>query len=541
MQLQIVLFSGAVTAGKSTVCEGLARRFGAKILKTKDIIQAKFPNAQSERRELQHLGDQLDAKTKGLWIRDELLRYTNSHDIEWSTERLVVVVDSVRRREQIDGVRRAYGPRVFHIHLTASEGELARRYSHRTKKSLDGELSSYSFVRKGSPTERQVNTLEQIADVVIETDRCDKHDVLIRVASHLGLYGREEDQLVDVVVGGQFGSEGKGHICSYLAPEYDVLIRVGGPNAGHKVFQDPEPYTHRQLPSGTLFSNAKLLIGPGAVINVDTLLKEAADCDVDATRLSIDPQAMIITDEDRENEAVLVESIGSTGQGVGYATSRRILGRSERVHTLARDTAALSQFCRPIGEELEEAYAKRRRILLEGTQGAGLSIYHGTYPYVTSRDTTVAGCLAEAGIPPIRVRRVVMVCRSYVIRVQSPTEGSSGPIKGELSWREISKRSGIPAKELKTVELGSVSKKQRRVGEFDWVLLKKAASLNAPTDIALTFADYIDIRNSQASRFEQLTGSTIRFAEEIEKVASAPVSLVSTRFHWRSIIDRRAW
>jgi adenylosuccinate synthase len=134
-----------------------------------------------------------------------------------------------------------------------------------------------------------------------------------------------------------------------------------------------------------------------------------------------------------------------------------------------------------------------------------------------------------------------MVCRSYVIRVQSPIKGSSGPIKGELTWKEISKRSGIPANELKTVELGSVSKKQRRVGEFDWVLLKKAASLNAPTDIAMTFADYIDIRNSQASRFEQLTGPTIRFAEEIEKVASAPVSLVSTRFHWRSIIDRRAW
>jgi adenylosuccinate synthase len=115
------------------------------------------------------------------------------------------------------------------------------------------------------------------------------------------------------------------------------------------------------------------------------------------------------------------------------------------------------------------------------------------------------------------------------------------PRSGEITWKEISRRSSIPEKELRGVELGSVSKKERRVGEFDWVLLRRAASLNAPTDIALTFADYIDKRNSEARRFEQLTSPTIRFTEEIEKVASASVSLVSTRFHWKSIIDRRTW
>jgi adenylosuccinate synthase len=536
MRLQIVLFSGAVTAGKSTVCQGLARRFRVDILKTKEVILARFPNAPSERRELQRLGDLLDKKTGGCWVRDELLRYINERKLEDS----IVAVDAVRKPEQVDAVRRAYGPRVVHIHLTAGDQELAKRYSRR-KHSLDRELPSYASVRTGSRTEARINSLEAIADVVIATDRCDKNDVLIRVASHLGLYGRAQEQLVDVIVGGQFGSEGKGHICSYLAPEYDVLMRVGGPNAGHKVFQDPKPYTHRQLPSGTLFSNAKLLIGPGAVINVETLLREIAECDVDTSRLSIDPQAMVISERDISNEANLVSMIGSTGQGVGEATARRILDRSAKAHTLVRDEPRLSPYCRPIADELEEAYAKRKRILLEGTQGTGLSIYHGAYPHVTSRDTTVAGCLAESGISPIRIRRVVMVCRSYVIRVKSPIRGSSGPLKGELTWKEISKRSGIPLRELQSVELGSVSQKQRRVGEFDWVQLKKSASLNAPTDIALTFADYIDAQNSQARRFERLTDPTIRFAEEIEKVASAPVSLISTRFHWKSIIDRRAW
>ncbi len=99
-----------------------------------------------------------------------------------------------------------YGPRVFHIHLTASEGELTRRYARR-KGNVDRELFSYSAVRK-SRTEKRINSLEDLADVVIATDRSGEADVLVCAASYLGLYGREQDQLVDVVVGGQFGSEG---------------------------------------------------------------------------------------------------------------------------------------------------------------------------------------------------------------------------------------------------------------------------------------------------------------------------------------------
>lgn len=89
--------------------------------------------------------------------------------------------------------------------------------------------------------------------------------------------------------------------------------------------------------------------------------------------------------------------------------------------------------------------------------------------------------------------------------------------------------------------IGSSNHKKRRVAEFDWNLLRKAASLNGPTDIALTFADYITIENRKARRFEQLAESTLRFIEEIERVSSAPVSLITTRFDARSIIDRRAW
>jgi adenylosuccinate synthase len=192
---------------------------------------------------------------------------------------------------------------------------------------------------------------------------------------------------------------------------------------------------------------------------------------------------------------------------------------------------------------LDNAFSQNRKVFLEGTQGTALSLFHGHYPHVTSRDTTVPGCLAEAGISATRVKKVIMVCRTYPIRVKSPTRRgkTSGYMSKELSWKEIEARAGFEPGELSTVEVGSVSHKQRRVAEFDWVLLRRAASLNAPTDIAITFTDYISKKNQNARRFEQLTEPTIRFIEEVERVAMAPVTLISTRFHDRGVIDRRAW
>lgn len=179
------------------------------------------------------------------------------------------------------------------------------------------------------------------------------------------------------------------------------------------------------------------------------------------------------------------------------------------------------------------------RILLEGTQGTGLSMFHGSYPHVISRDTTTAGCLAETGIAWNRVRSVIMVCRTYPIRVMNPVEGTSGPMKQELDWDEIARRSHIPAADLQEAERGSVSGTQRRVTEFDWELLRSAAELNGATEIALTFADYLDKRNQDARRYDQLQPETILFIEEVERVSGTPVTLICTRFDTRSVIDRR--
>ena len=534
MLKRVILLSGAVSSGKSTLSDGLRKRFKMEHLKTKEIIRQRFPASESERGALQKLGEQLDRKTSGSWVRDEISKH-----LEENPKTELLLVDAVRIEEQVEAIRKAFGPKVFHIHLDAPDDILSTRYSERKQPDVK-EFGSYSQVAKNR-TEKRINKLREVADAVIQTNRCTPDDVLVLAASNLNLYGLQHEKLVDVVIGGEYGSEGKGHIVSYLAREYDWLIRVGGPNAGHKVFQDPKPYTHHQLPSGTLFSSAKLMIAPGSVLNVQTLLKEINDCHVDNSRLFIDPQVMVIDSKDIKKETKLVEAIGSTGQGVGAATARRIMGRDDAKLKLAGDINDLRPYIKPVGEILERAYSARKRILLEGTQGTGLSLYHGSYPHVTSRDTTVSGCLSEAGIPPSRVRKIVMVCRSYPIRVESPNDATSGPMSREISWEEVGRRSGIDPKELESLEKTSTTHKRRRVGEFDWALLRKSSSINGPTDIALSFADYVSVKNTEARRFEQLTRETIRFTEEIEKVSGAPVSLISTRFHWRSIIDRRSW
>lgn len=532
----IVVLSGPIAAGKSTLCDDLVSQFGFSVFKTRELIQELLKNVPSERAALQKAGELLDRRTGGGWVATSMARKiqegNNCH----------IIVDSVRIKKQIDGVRRAFGARVVHIHLTADPRILRKRYNDRLRTARIKELPSYEAAAQ-DPTEMGVGGLKDFADVVIDTGRCTNSDVTVRVASRLGLYGRRVKPLVDVLIGGEFGSEGKGHISSYLAPEYDYLLRVGGPNAGHKVYEEPEPYTHHQLPSGTRKSDARLIIGPGAVLSVSKLLKEIADCGVTKDRLSIDPCAMLIESTDiLFEERTLKGEIGSTAQGVGSATSRKILRTAAKPRVrLAKDSAELKPYVKETLKVLDEAFSLGQRVFVEGTQGTGLSLHHGYYPYVTSRDTSGSGCLAEAGIAPTRVRRTIMVVRSYPIRVQSPKNSSSGPMGVDLTWAEISRRSEIPLSELRRSERTSTTKRKRRVAEFNWSLFRKAVSLNGPTDIALTFADYIHINNRDARRFEQLNEDTLRFIEEIECVASAPVSLIATRFDHRSIIDRRTW
>jgi adenylosuccinate synthase len=304
---RIILLSGPVSAGKTTLAVALHERYGFDHFRTHAAITAMRPTVAAERGAMQNVGERLDRATRGKWVAKVLGRRA----LELS-DNAVILVDAVRIKSQIDGVREAFGPRVVHIHLTAPEDDLALRYKERRSKIK--EFKNYSEVQRNE-TERKVNALAKYADVVIDTRRSRPEAVVVRVAAYLDLYGRGYERTVDVLVGGQFGSEGKGNVASYLANEYGVLVRVGGPNAGHKVYEEKEPYTFHILPSGTRRNTeAKVVLGPGAVLSLPVLYKEIAECQCSQERLSIDPQAMIIEEGDRERERRLTASIGSTGQ-----------------------------------------------------------------------------------------------------------------------------------------------------------------------------------------------------------------------------------
>ncbi|MGH6648037.1 adenylosuccinate synthetase [Aquabacterium sp.] len=454
----------------------------------------------------------------------------------------LLVVDAIRIPGQVHFLRQS-GWAVTHVHLEATEETLSRRHVGLIS---EEKPPTYAELAKNWSS-RHVKDLAKLADVVIDTDRCSAEDVFARVVARLLPRPVIASPNIDILIGGQYGSEGKGNIAHYLAPEYDVLVRVGGPNAGHQVFvgRDEKPYTFRQLPSGHLGNqDAKLVIGAGAVVSLEVLLKEIGELAIPYNKLIIDHQAMIIDSTDIAwEERTLKGAIGSTAQGIGHATARKILHRTPDTDVrLAKDIPALKRYIGDTVEYFASCLSQGKKIMLEGTQGTTLSLHHGHYPHVTSRATTAAGCLAEAGLAARHVRRVMMVCRTYPIRVGDSVEGkTSGYMSQEISFEDIASRSGIAQDTLINKEVGSVSGRKRRVAEFDWAQLRRSLLLNGGTDIALTFTDYIGVNNRKAYRYEQLTDDTLRFIEEMEKVSGVPVSLISTDFSERNIIDRRMW
>lgn len=551
---RIVLVSGHLCTGKSELAAGLEAEFGFRVIKSSHILReiAVSRALKLDRISLQQLGDDMDAETKGAWLYERVLELAKQDDAVKK-----IIVDNVRTREQLEHFRISGEVVASHVHLyILDKDEPPRRWKQRIERSGMDEPGLYPDADL-MKDELDIRSFKEDADVRIETSQSDTSDTLVRVAARLGLYSTPDLRCVDVIVGGQFGSEGKGNIAAYLANEYDVLVRVGGPNAGHTVVSRSGTYVYHQLPSGAKDTNARILLGPGMTLNPEKLLTEVEECGVTPDRLFIDPQVMIIEEQDKASEGVLVGKIGSTGQGGGSAAARRIIGRTGEGVRLAKDVPALAPY---VGEappyrgstvmRLEEAYRAGHSILLEGTQGSGLSLYHGDYPHVTSRDTNVAGCLAEVGISPSRIRRIVLVVRYTPIRVGNPSEDeSSGPLKHEIDFEIVAREAGLDPAELKGNEVTSTTKRKRRVGRFDWEQFRQACALNAPTDIVLTFADYIDGKNRDARRFEQLSEKTIRFIEELERIAHASVSLISTRFprgestklDIRNIIDRRNW
>ena len=339
---------------------------------------------------------------------------------------------------------------------------------------------------------------------------------------------------VTVVVGGQFGSEGKGKICAHLAvtDDVDYMVRCGGPNSGHTVYVGSERYQLRQVPAGFVNPHTRLLIAPGALIDPSVFLQEVEMCGLGPDRIGIDKQAGIIEEIDLLNERALDLSgrLGSTGTGVGSAVSRRVLREPD--FRMAKDHPDLKPFVTSIRDELATVLRSDRSVVVEGTQGFGLSLYHADeWPYRTSRDTTAHSFLSEVGLG-VRDFEVIMAIRTYPIRVA----GRSGPLPKETTWEEVQRESGYP---YSIEEFTTTTKRLRRVAKFDWAVVKQAVVANAPTQIALHGADYLDYANYGVTGWSGLTATTRQFVNGLEAKTGVPVGFVGTGPTDKHIVDRR--
>ncbi len=333
-----------------------------------------------------------------------------------------------------------------------------------------------------------------------------------------------------VVVGGQYGSEGKGKISAIitLQEHIDICIRCGGPNSGHS-FQAAtgELVLLRQLPTGFVRPQTRLLIPAGGLVDLEILRSEMESLHLGSDRVGVDRNAMVITADDREGERKmgLSERLSSTLSGVGSAVARRAL-RAADVQ-LAADAATTTQWLRPlitdVSTEANDAVDHGKKVLIEGTQGSGLSLYHSPhYPKTTSRDTNAAGFVSEVGLSPRLVSEVVLVFRTFPIRVAG---AQAGPMENEITWEQLQAESGSP---VPLHEYTTVTRKLRRVGRFDWDAAKAAALLNRPTRLAVNFLDYLAFENRGVADSDELTLEAREFVHDLELGLAAPAAYLGT-------------
>jgi len=328
-----------------------------------------------------------------------------------------------------------------------------------------------------------------------------------------------------LVIGGFFGDEGKGKIISYLALHDDpaIVVRGGaGPNAGHTIRQGDETFKVRMLPSGFLNKNARVMIGPGVVVDPDVLQKEIDDFGARG-RAFIDRRCGIIEESHiaRDSRGELKEKIGSTGSGTGPANADRAM----RTLRLAGDFDSLSPYVTDVPRQINDALDANQHVLIEGTQGTFLSLWHGTYPFVTSKDVTASGICADVGLGPTRVDDVLVVFKAYVTRV------GTGPLAGEMSSEETGSRGWS--------EFGTVTGRERRAAEFDFNLARRAVMLNGATQACVTKLDVLYPDCAGKRLFEELDGEARSFIKNIEDKLGVPVTLVGTGPMIEDIVDRR--
>ena len=332
-----------------------------------------------------------------------------------------------------------------------------------------------------------------------------------------------------VVIGSQWGDEGKGKIVDWLSSEADVVVRFqGGHNAGHTLVIDGTTYKLRLLPSGIVRKDKISIIGNGVVIDPWALLEEIEEIKskgvlINSNNLIISESANLILpfhkemDEIREDAAGKAK-IGTTRRGIGPAYEDKVGRRSIRVmdllseknleqrletvllhhnairkglgkkiylkEKLKKDLLKIApeilKFSKPVWKEIDELKQKGKKILFEGAQGILLDVDHGTYPFVTSSNTVASAAATGSGCGPSTINYVLGITKAYTTRV------GEGPFPTELKDK-IGEELGNRGKEF-----GTVTSRKRRCGWFDGVLVRQTIKISGINGIALTKLDVLD-------------------------------------------------
>ncbi|MDV0443194.1 adenylosuccinate synthetase [Methanorbis rubei] len=329
-----------------------------------------------------------------------------------------------------------------------------------------------------------------------------------------------------IIVGGFFGDEGKGKIVAHIAQQdkAKIIARGGvGPNAGHTVEVGDKKYGVRMVPSGFVYPDAKLMIGSGVLVDPRVFARELETLQC-GDRTFIDGRCGVIEEEHifkDKNDAHLSKTVGSTGSGCGPANSDRVM----RTARLARDVPELAPYIVDVAQNVNDSIDAGDAVIIEGTQGFGISLYYGNYPYVTSKDTSASQMAADVGVGPTKIDDVIVVFKAF------PTRVGEGPFPTELS-HDDSMAMGIQ-------EFGTVTRRERRIGTWDGKMARYSAMINGCTAIAITGVDHIDKSVFGVKEYSKLTPAVKKFLDQIEGDTGCPVGIISTGPEQSQIIDIR--
>ena len=329
-----------------------------------------------------------------------------------------------------------------------------------------------------------------------------------------------------IIVGGNFGDEGKGKIVSHVAHQDKptIISRGGvGPNAGHTVMVGEKKFGVRMCPSGFVYPDARLMIGTGVLVDPRVFHHEVEVLGVDG-RVFIDKRCAIIEEshiaEDKSN-VHLSQKVGSTGTGCGPANRDRVM----RTGRQAKDLPDLAKYLIDVPSEINHALDNDENVVIEGTQGFGISLFFGHYPYVTSKDTCASQMAADNGVGPTRIDDVIVVFKAF------PTRVGEGPFQTEITSDK--------AHDLGIQEFGTVTGRERRIGTWDGEMAGYAAMINGCTQGAITGVDHIDPTCFGATEYSQLSRPIREFLKQAEEDIGAPITLISTGPEMSQIIDLR--